>query len=83
MNQLIQSQVDQLNTAEMEAFWKQFQKEYGQFFAEKKPPDLFELFFNKQENWGIRHVLSALARYFFHEVLYSGKLLGTIIVLRF
>ncbi len=81
MNQLIQSQVDQLNTTEMEEFWKQFQQEYGQFFAEKKPPDLFELFFNKQENWGIRHVLSALARYFFHEVLYSGKLLGTIIIL--
>lgn len=80
-DQLVRSQLDQLNTTEMESFWEQFQKEYGQFFAEKKPPDLFELFFNKQEDWGIRQVFSALARYFFHELLYSGKLLGTIIIL--
>lgn len=81
MDQVIRSQIQQLDTAQMESFWRQFQKEYGQFFAEKKPPDLFELFFNKREDWGIRQVLSALVRYFFHEVLYSGKLLGTVIVL--
>lgn len=81
MDQLTRAQINQLNTTEMEAFWKQFQKEYGQFFAEKKPPDLFGLVFNHKEDWGVRQVFSALVRYFFHEVLYSGKLLGTIVVL--
>lgn len=81
LDTFVQSQLNQLDTTEMEAFWKQFQQEYSRFFQEKKPPQLFDLIINHPEDWGIGEVLAAFARYFFHEILYNGKLLGTIVVL--
>src|SRR5690606_23104556 len=42
---------------------------------------LLDLILHHPEDWGIGEVLAAFARYFFHELLYNGKLLGTIVVL--
>lgn len=81
LDTLVQSQLNQLDTTEMESFWKQFQQEYSRFFLEKKPPQLLDLILHHPEDWGIGEVLAAFARYFFHELLYNGKLLGTIVVL--
>jgi stage III sporulation protein AE len=79
-NEVIRSQLDQLQLEEVESFWRQLQTEYGRFFESENQFSLFDLLLSdKQMN--TKDFLIAFARYFFHEVLYNGKLLGTIIIL--
>jgi stage III sporulation protein AE len=80
-DELIRSQLQQLQTEKIETFWRQLQSEYGRYFAGETPPSLLDLLLSHQEKWSVKEVLLALARYFFHEVLYNGELLGSILVL--
>lgn len=77
---LIRSQLNKMQLAEVESFWSQLQSTYGQYFQEKNLPSLMELLTN-QKSFTWQSVLSAFVEYFFHEVLQGGKLLGSIIVL--
>ncbi len=78
-NDLIRSQLNQLQLEEVERFWQHLQTEYGRFF-EKKDLDLFDILLSdKSLSW--KEVIAAFGRYFFHEVIYNVKILGTIIVL--
>lgn len=78
-NEIIRSQLNQLQVEEVESFWQYLQNEYGRFFQQKNLPSLFDLLLS--EKWSMKEVLAALGRYLFHEVIYNGKILGTIIVL--
>lgn len=78
---LIRSQLNQLQTKEVEQIWEQLQHEYGQFFDKKNQASLFDLLLSQKENWSVQEIGLALLRYFFHEVLYNGKLLGAILIL--
>lgn len=80
-DQLVRSQLNQLQTEEVESFWRQLQTDYGRYFDGQKQPGLFDLVLSDNKELGLKEVLTAFLRYFFHEVLYNGKLLGTIIVL--
>lgn len=80
-NDLVRKQLDQLQTEEVEAYWNELQSEYGQFYPEGETPGLFDLVLSKSGGWSLEGLLQGFLRYFFHEVLYNGKLLGTIIVL--
>jgi stage III sporulation protein AE len=77
---LIRSQLNQLQLAEVESFWGQLRADYGQYFQEKDFPSLMELL-TKQKSFSWKNVLSAFVEYFFHEVLQGIKLLGSIIIL--
>lgn len=77
---LIRSQLNQMQLAEVESFWSQLRSTYGEYFQEKDLPSLMELLTNQQSfTW--KSVWIAFIQYFFHEVLQGGKLLGSIIVL--
>ncbi|MBA4494987.1 stage III sporulation protein AE [Paenactinomyces guangxiensis] len=80
-DQLVRSQLNELQTEEVESFWKLLQTEYGRYFNGRNAPGLFDLLLSGNKELETKDVLTALLRYFFHEVLYNGKLLGTIIVL--
>ncbi|MCH5584181.1 stage III sporulation protein AE [Shimazuella sp. AN120528] len=77
---LIRSQLNKMQLAEVESFWSQLRSSYGQYFKEKDLPSLMELLTN-QKSFTWKSVLMAFVEYFFHEVLQGGKLLGSIIVL--
>lgn len=77
---LIRSQLNQLQLAEVDSFWGQLRSEYGQYFQEKSLPSLLELL-TEQKSFSWKNTLLAFVNYFFHEVLQGGKLLGSIIVL--
>jgi stage III sporulation protein AE len=77
---LIRSQLNQMQLAEVEAFWGQLRSTYGQYFQEKNLPSLMELLTN-QKSFSWKSIMIAFLNYFFHEVLQGGKLLGSIIVL--
>lgn len=78
--EVIRSQLDQLQTQEVESFWSQLQTEYGRYFDGQSVPGFFELLMQEKEV-GFKSFFQAFAKYFFHEILYNGKLLGAIIVL--
>ncbi|PTX53919.1 stage III sporulation protein AE [Melghirimyces profundicolus] len=80
-DKVVRSQLDHLETEKVETFWQELKREYGRFFPKDQPSDLFDLVLSGGEEVSWKHFLSALGKYLFHEVLYNGKLLGTIIVL--
>lgn len=80
-NDLIRSQINKMNTEEVDSFWRQLTTEYGRYLDEKSQPSFFDLMLSGKEEFGTKRILNALAQFFFHEVLYNGKLLGTIVVL--
>ncbi len=77
---VVRTQLDQLQTEKMESFWEEMKEEYGRFFPEQNPGDLFDLVLSG-EGLSWRNFFSAFTKYLFHEVLYNAKLLSTIIVL--
>ncbi|TCS96392.1 stage III sporulation protein AE [Hazenella coriacea] len=80
-NELIRTQLNQLQTEEVESFWQQLQTNYGSYFDGQTPSSLFDFLLSNGDELSVEEVLKAFARYFFHEVLYNGKLLGMIMVL--
>jgi stage III sporulation protein AE len=80
-NEIVKKQIEQLPTDDVEQYWNNLQKQYGGYFPDNKAPNLFDLFSGGGEGFSIEGFLTGLLRFFFHELLYNGKLLGTIIIL--
>jgi stage III sporulation protein AE len=78
---LVRSQFKELDTAEIQAFWSQFQREYQHYFQRDLPSDLLDFAFSAQKGFSLKEILQAFAHYFFHELLFGSRLLGMIIVL--
>ncbi len=80
---VVRTQLDQLHTEELESFWEELKREYGRFFPRRSAPEtslIWQALPERGPQIG-NLILVAFGRYLFHEVLYNGKLLGTIIVL--
>jgi stage III sporulation protein AE len=77
---LVRSQLDRLQVREVEAFWQQIKGDYGRYLDNQGGGGIFDLLLSGK-NLSIKDALFAFVRYFFHEILYNGKLLGSIIVL--
>ncbi|MFD1428065.1 stage III sporulation protein AE [Kroppenstedtia sanguinis] len=81
-DRVVRTQLDQLDTEELESFWEELRREYGRYFPGDQPQDLFDLVSSSGKgatDW--KAYLIAFGKYLFQEVLYNGKLLGTIMVL--
>ncbi|CAG7642259.1 stage III sporulation protein AE [Paenibacillus allorhizosphaerae] len=80
IDQLIQGQVEHLPTDQIEQFWNKLMKQYGGYFPEGPAPRFIDLIMGDKEI-GLRSIVSGLFRYFFHELLYNGKLLVSIVII--
>ncbi|GAA5346464.1 stage III sporulation protein AE [Planifilum fimeticola] len=80
-DQLVRTQLEQLDTEPLESFWRDLKQEYGRYMPGGEKGNLFDAVLSPEGGFSLEGTLTALARYFFHEILYSGKLLGTVIVL--
>lgn len=80
-NQLTGTQLEDMDTAAVEQYWNKLKDEYGGFFPDQKMPSFFEMVMPGGEGLKLDTVLKGLLGYFFHEVLYNGKLLVTIVML--
>lgn len=78
---IVEEQVKQLDLREIEAYWEQLLQNYGGFFPEGKTPSFWELMVPGGEGFQIDSLFTGILRYLFHEVLYNGKLLVTIVVI--
>ncbi|AOZ91464.1 stage III sporulation protein AE [Paenibacillus crassostreae] len=80
-NTLIQQQADNLPKDQVESYWDQLMKDYGGFFPDQKTPSFMDILLPGGEGFGIKNILKGLTSYFWHEVLYNGKLLVSIVML--
>lgn len=76
---IARSQAGELDTSHVERYWNELLREYGGFFPDRKTPTFKEML--SGEGIGIGQIFGALMRMMFHEILYNGSLLVSIIVL--
>jgi stage III sporulation protein AE len=81
VHEMIRSRLDQLQTEQVEDFWKQIAQDYEKYLDGQSSKDIFDLILSGENGLSLKNVLSGFVRYFFDEVLYNGKLLGSIIIL--
>lgn len=78
---LVTEQTEQLPTEQVEKYWEELMKDYGGFFPEGRTPSLMEMLLPGGDGFSFKGIMSGLGKYLWHEVLYNGKLLVTIIML--
>ncbi len=78
---LAKRQSEEVELGEIQKYWNDLKGEYGGYFPEGKVPELRQLMFPEGKGMSAGQVFTGLARFFLHEVLYSGKLLVTIVLL--
>lgn len=78
---LVEKQAEHLQTDQVENYWNKLMKEYGGYFPDSQPPKFMDMLLPGKNGFSFKSILSAFANYFFHEVLYNGKLLASIVIL--
>jgi len=78
---LTEEQLEAIDTRAIEAYWNGLMREYGGFFPEGRAPGFMDLVMPGGEKLDIGAVLTGIVRYLLHEVIYSGRLIGTIVLL--
>ncbi len=78
---LAKQQSEDVELGQIQKYWNDLKDEYGGYFPEGKLPELRELMFPDGKQWSAGQAFAGIARFFLHEVLYSGKLLVTIVLL--
>ncbi|WP_243644322.1 stage III sporulation protein AE [Paenibacillus pinisoli] len=80
VNEMMKEQAELVETQPVEDYWNKLREQYGGFFPDQKVPSFGEMLLS---GGGLKltDVLQGLLRYLWHEVLYNGKLLVTIVLL--
>ncbi|WP_248925299.1 stage III sporulation protein AE [Paenibacillus hamazuiensis] len=79
-DQVVREQAEHLPTDQVEQFWNKLVNEYGGFFPDSQTPSFMDLLTGAKQ-LSMTSALQSVLKYFFHEVLYNGKLLAAIVVL--
>lgn len=80
-DELARQQAGDVDLSQIEQYWNKLRGEYGGYFPDGKAPSLRQLMFPDGDKWDAGAAVTGLARFFLHEVLYSGKLVVTIVLL--
>lgn len=77
--EIIREELNSVEGEEIEEYWEDLINEYGGFFPENQK-NLIELILPNNK-FDIASFFKGLLKYFFYEIFYNSKLLGTIIIL--
>src|SRR5690606_38742864 len=80
-DKLIEEEVKRLDTSEIEQYWDRLMKEYGGFFPESGRPQFMDMILPAGEGFDFAALLTGLLRFFLYEILYSGELMVTIVII--
>lgn len=80
-DQWIKQQADHLPKDQVERYWDSLMKDYGGFFPDQKTPSFMDMLLPGGKGFSVKTVFSGIGSFMWHEVLYNGKLLVTIIIL--
>lgn len=81
VSQIQTDQVNQIQTDQVDAFWKQLMDKYGGYFPDSQAPSFKDMLMPGGNHLTMGTVMKGLVSYFFHEVIYDGRLLATIVIL--
>ncbi len=81
MDQILEKQANETDTDQVEAYWKKMTGEYGGFFPEERVPSFMDLIIPGGDGFSLSSIFKGLLNFFFHEIIYNGKLLASIIIL--
>lgn len=81
VDDMARQQLEDVELTQIREYWNELKREYGGYFPEGNLPDLGKLMFPQGESWSAGQAIGGLAKFLLHEVLYSGKLLITIVLL--
>src|SRR5690606_13383842 len=76
---LFEEQTEHLETDQVERYWERLLREYGGYFPDSRPPSLMDMIAG--EGLSLGQIFRALLKFLFHEILYNGGLLVSIIIL--
>ena len=79
--ELANEQLSGLETEAVESYWNKLRSEYGGYFPEQHIPSFMEMIVPGGGGLKLTDMLQGLVKYLWHEVLYNGKLLVTIVML--
>ncbi|OMF34248.1 stage III sporulation protein AE [Paenibacillus sp. FSL H8-0548] len=79
--ELAMEQLGGLETGTVENYWNKLRSEYGGYFPEQRIPSFMEMILPGGGGLKFTDMFKGLLRYMWHEVLYNGKLLVTIVML--
>lgn len=80
-DKIVEEQVERLRTDELEQYWNEWLEEYGDFFPNSEKLRFTDLILPAGERFDLQQVLAGLLRFFVHEILYSGELMVTIVII--
>jgi len=78
---LTEEQLEAIDTGAIEAYWTELMREYGGFFPDREVPGFMDLIMPGGKKLDVGDALTGIVRYLLHEVIYSGRLIGTIVLL--
>lgn len=78
---VVQSQVERLDLSQVEAFWKDLVNDYKGYLPGSEQQGIVTLMMNQDGEFSIKQLFYGFLKFFFHEIVVNGKLLGTIIIL--
>lgn len=78
---IVKEQSERLPTDQVEQYWSRMMKEYGAYFPDGSGPAFKDLLLPGGGGASFKSIMNGLFRFFFYEVLQSGKLLATIVIL--
>ncbi|OBZ18945.1 stage III sporulation protein AE [Bacillus sp. FJAT-27264] len=81
VDQWVKSQVESLPKDKVDKYWDELMKDYGGFFPDGATPTLMDMLLPGDKGLSLKGVLSGLGAYMWHEVMYNGKLLVTIVMI--
>lgn len=79
--QIAEEQLGELDTDAIESYWNKLRSEYGGYFPERQVPSFIEMIVPGGDGLKLTDALQGIVKYLWHEVLYNGKLLVTIVML--
>ncbi|CAM4522833.1 stage III sporulation protein AE [Paenibacillus endophyticus] len=79
--ELTSEQLGGLDTEAVESYWNKLSSEYGGYFPDQHIPSFMEMILPGGDGLKLTDMLQGLMKYLWHEVLYNGKLLVTIVML--
>lgn len=78
--EMVQTQLENLGVDELMQYWKEVVNEYGGYLPESQTGSLMD-YLKGEKQFSIQAWFSAIVKFSIQEVLKSGKLLGSLIVL--
>lgn len=72
--------LEEISLEGVEEYWNSLSNEYGNYLPDMQKTTLSD-FFRNSESFSMKSIISGFINFLFYEVIYSGKLLGSLLLL--